>query len=90
MLLFVPAVQHLADLSIGRYALFRMVGKGRLYAARIISGNEKTADLVWHSGNVYACGETPASPTFTQAASECSDALEYASLNAVSESGVHL
>jgi hypothetical protein len=82
--------KHLVDLSIGQYALFCMVGRGQLYAARIISGNEKTANLVWHSGNIYACGETPVSPTFTQAASECFDALEYANLNAASESGVRL
>ena len=87
---FLSTSQHLADLSIGQYALFRMVGRGQLYAARIISGNEKTADLVWHSGNIYARGETPTSPTFTRAASECSDALEYANLNAVSKSGVRL
>ena len=82
--------QHLADLSIGRYALFCTVGRGQLYAARIISGNEKTAELVWHSGDIYARGETPMSHTFTQVASECSDALEYANLNAASESGVRL
>ena len=48
------------------------------------------ANLIWHSGNIYAHGETPASLTFTRAASECSDALKYANLNAVSESGVRL
>ena len=90
MLIFVSAVQHLTDFSIGQYALFRTVGKGQLYAARIVSGNEKTANLIWHSGNIYAHGETPASLTFTRAASECSDALKYANLNAVSESGVRL
>jgi hypothetical protein len=86
----VSAAQHLTDLSIGRYVLFRTVRKGQFYAARIVSGNEETADLVWHSGNVYARGETPTSPMFTRAASECSNALEYANLNAVSKSGVRL
>ena len=82
--------QCLPASSAGKFALFRTVPEGGLYAAQIVDGNERTASLLWHSGNIYAPGETPSSHTFTRSSQECNDALEYAGLNAASNSNVSL
>ncbi|KIM75192.1 hypothetical protein PILCRDRAFT_13757 [Piloderma croceum F 1598] len=73
------------DENIGQCVLFRTVPGGKHYVAKIISRNGQNANLVWHPHNVYSDGEAPALPTLTRAARECSEALEYAGLNAVSD-----
>jgi hypothetical protein len=73
---------------IGRYALFQTVPKGQLYPARIVSRDGIHASLVWHSGNVYASGEAPASASLSREVCECSDAIQYSNLNAVSRFNV--
>ena len=78
------------ECSIGQYVLFRTVPGGKRYPAKIVSRDGQNANLVWHSHNVYSCGEAPALPTFTRTVHECSEALEYASLNAEPKSSVSL
>lgn len=70
--------------SIGQYVLFRTVPWGKQYAAKIVSRSGPNANLIWHAQNVYAPGEAPGSPLFSRATFECSEALEYACVNATS------
>lgn len=70
--------------------LFQTVSKGRLYPAKVITKNGERITLVWHSGNVYMSDEEPASPTFSRTVTQCSDALEYSHLGALSQFGVRL
>jgi len=67
-----------------KYVLFQPVSKGRLYPAKITAKNGEYVTLAWHPGNVYMRGEAPMSPTFSRMVGECSDALEYSNLNAIS------
>jgi hypothetical protein len=70
--------------------LFQTVSKGRLYPAKVITKSGEHITLVWHSGNVYMSGEEPASPTFSRTVAQCSDALRYSHLDALSQFGVRL
>jgi hypothetical protein len=50
----------------------------------------RSKDYLWHPGNVYTAQEAPATPTFVRSVSDCSDALKYSNLNAVSNFRVSL
>jgi hypothetical protein len=78
------------ECSTGQYVLFQTVPGGKQYPAKIVSMDGQNANLIWHSQNVYSCGEAPVLPTFTRTACECSEALEYTSLNAKPKSNVSL
>jgi hypothetical protein len=49
----------------------------------MVSRDKRQANLVWHTGNLYAPGDMPTSPTFSRWAGECTEALEDAYLIAV-------
>jgi hypothetical protein len=78
------------ECSTGKYVLFQTVPGGKQYLAKIVSRDGQNANLIWHSQNVYSCGEAPVLPTFTRTAHECSEVLEYASLNAEPKYNVSL
>jgi hypothetical protein len=69
--------------SIGCFALFETVPRGKRYAAMVMSRDGHVANLAWHTENMYVTGEAPDSAMFTRSVRDCTEAIEDAFMNAL-------
>jgi hypothetical protein len=62
--------------SIGCFALFETVPRGKHYAATVMSRDGHVANPAWHTENIYATGEAPDSAMFKCRVKNCTEAIE--------------